>query len=296
MELKVRQLEVFRAVMETGSVTAAAARLHCTQPAVSVALSKFEKSAGLTLFDRDRGRFVPTPEGEALYVEVERGLLGLGRIASKANELRAGRVGHLSVGTDGAITLVADVVARFQQQQHDVTIDLYLRPSKEIVNWIANHQLDVGIIEGTASWPGVAFEPFVQTCVCLLPENHPLAEKSTISVRDLGGQPLIGIADHHPVDVLLAEQFTAYGVRPTKRINAEYFEMSKQLVRHGAGIGVVGVGSHEGDLADGIVARPFDEPITYDMSIVTPARPGPAAVTRLFIDELRAALESIRVD
>ncbi len=296
MELKVRQLEVFRAVVETGSVTAAAVRLHCTQPAVSIALAKFEKASGLTLFDRVRGRFVPTPEGEALYAEVERGLVSLGRIASKANELRHGRVGHLSIGTDGAITLAAKVVAAFQQSHGDVTIDLYLRPSKEIVTWISNRQLDIGIVEGVVQWPGVAFEPFSQPCVCLVPGDHPLSSMSVISPSDLAGVPLIGIGEHHLVDIQLAEMLAREGVKPTKRINAEYFETCKQLVRHGAGVAVVGVASHEAGLGDGIVALPFDPVLSYDMSIVTPARPGPSAVARLFVDDLRAELESIRID
>jgi DNA-binding transcriptional LysR family regulator len=81
-----------------------------------------------------------------------------------------------------------------------------------------------------------------------------------------------------------------------KRINAEYFETCKQLVRNGAGVAVVGVASHENGLGDGIVALPIDPVLSYDMSIVTPARPGPSAVARLFVDDLRTELESFRID
>lgn len=290
-----RQLEVFRAVMETGSVTAAAQRLNCTQPAASVALAKFEKASGLNLFDRVRGRFVPTAEGEALYVEVERGLIGIGRIASKAAELRQGRVGHLTVAADGAITLLAKVVAEFQRRHADVTLDLYLRPSKEIVMWAGNRQLDVGIVEGIVNWPGVAFEPFAQPCVVLMSEEHPLAARTVIGPADLAGEALIGVAEHHSLDLQLAAALEAHGgIRPSKRINAEYFELCKQLVRQGAGIALVALTSHEEDL--GVIARPFEPTIDYQMAIVTPSRPGPSAIARLFVDALREELEHVRID
>jgi DNA-binding transcriptional LysR family regulator len=59
MRLNLRQLEVFEAVMETGSISGAAARLHCTQAAVSIALSKFGEGTGLAFFDRSRGGALP---------------------------------------------------------------------------------------------------------------------------------------------------------------------------------------------------------------------------------------------
>ena len=288
MDIKVRQLEVFRAVMETGSVTAAAARLHCTQPAASVALSKFEQASGLALFDRVRGRFIPTAEGEALYLEVERGLHGIARISNKIDELRLGRVGSLTIATDGAITLLAQVVASFQERHADVTLDLFHRPSKDIVNWTSGRQLDVGLVDGITNWPGVAFEPFVQRCVCLVPADHPLSSADVVTPPDLGGQTLIGLGAHHSID--------AAGVRPGARLNAEYFETCKQLVRRGVGLTIVGLGSHEPGLSDGIVALPFEPEVQYEMSIVTPSRPGPSALARLFVDDLRATLEPVRID
>ena len=296
MELKVRQLEVFKAVMETGSVTAAASRLHCTQPAVSVALRKFEEASGLALFDRARGRFAPTPEGEALYAEVDRGLSGLNRITGKARELREGHIGHLSVAGDGASRLLSQVVAEFTRKQGDVTVEMYLRSSKEIVAWAGTQQLDVGIVEMPVHGPGVAYEPFVQACVCIMPADHELAGRSVISPADLDGRPIIGISDHHPVDVQLGEAMSAAGYRRISSVSGAYFETCRHLVRSGAGLALVDSISGDDTLGDGIVARPFEPVVSYEMAIVTPARPGPAPLTRLFIDDLRNALEHHRLD
>ncbi len=296
MELKIRQLEVFKAVMETGSVTAAAARLDCTQPAVSVALSKFEQASGLVLFDRARGRFAPTPEGEALYSEVERGLSSLSRITGKARELREGRVGHLSVAADGATRLLSQVVADFQLREGDVTVEMYLRNSKEIVTWAGSQQLDIGIVEMPVHWPGVAYEPFVQACMCIMPADHELTARSVITPDDLAGTPIIGISDHHPIDVQLDDAMSASGHRRISNVNGAYFETCRHLVRSGAGLALVDAMSADESVDDGVVARPFEPAISHEMAIVTPARPGPTPLARLFIDDLRNALERYRLD
>lgn len=296
MELKVRQLEVFKAVMETGSVTAAAARLHCTQPAVSVALAKFEGATGLSLFDRSRGRFAPTPEADALYAEVDRGLLGLGRITTKVRELGEGRVGHLSIAADGETNFLPAVVAEFHREHGDVSIDLYQRTSKDIVAWVGSQQLDVGIVEMPVHWPGVAYEPFTQACVCIMPAGHVLAERSVVTPADLDGEAVIGIAAQHPIDLALAEACAAAGKPLTTRLSGAYFATCRELVRCGAGIAIVDAINGDDRLGGDVVARPFEPMIAYEMAIVTPARPGPSPVARLFVDALRSALESFRTD
>jgi DNA-binding transcriptional LysR family regulator len=296
MDLKIRQLEVFKAVMETGSVTAAAARLNCTQPAVSVALAKFEKSSGLTLFDRARGRFAPTPEGEALYAEVDRGLTGLGRISGKVRELREGRIGHLAVAADGASLLLSQVVAEFQREHGDVTVEMFLPSSKEIVTSVGSQQLDVGIVEMPVHWPGVAYDPFVQACVCIMPEDHELVSRSVITPADLEGVPVVGIAEHHPIDVRLAEVFAGSGHRLTSRVSGAYFDTCRHLVRAGAGVAIVGAISGLNRLGDGVVGRPFEPLISYEMAIVTPARTGRTSLIRSFTDQLRTAIEPYRLD
>lgn len=75
--MNLRQCEVFRAVMEAGTVTEAAHRLRISQPAVSKMLAQLERDLGLRVFLRQRRRLVPTPEGRALHQEVQRAFVGL---------------------------------------------------------------------------------------------------------------------------------------------------------------------------------------------------------------------------
>ncbi len=298
MHLKLRQLEVFKAVMETGSISAAAARLHCTQPAVSIGLAKFEDEAGLSLFDRSKGRFVPTPEAEALYEEVCRGLLGIGRIASVARELREGGVGHLRIAADGApsINFLPAVIAAFVRSHGEVSVDLHTRSSKEVVTLVGGRQVDVGIVEMPVHWPGVAYEPFSQACVCIMPADHPLARRSVVTPQDLDATPLISILENHPVNAQLEEAFAAAGCRLATRISGYYFATCRNLVSQGAGLAIVDAINGDDALGGGIVSRRFEPTIRYDMALVYPARPGPSPLVQSFIETLRDALSRYRID
>ena len=87
--MNLRQMEVFRAVMVTGTVAGAAEALHVSQPTVSKALSLGERRTGLRLFDRVKGRLIATPEGKRLYEEVDRLWAGVEKV--RALVCRAGR-------------------------------------------------------------------------------------------------------------------------------------------------------------------------------------------------------------
>ena len=70
--MNLRQIEAFKAVMENGTVVRAAEVMHISQPAVTKLIRAFEWAAGFRVFDRVRGRLIPTAEGLSLYREVER--------------------------------------------------------------------------------------------------------------------------------------------------------------------------------------------------------------------------------
>src|SRR5256885_16923168 len=87
--LSSREIEAFRAVMQTGTTTAAARLLHTTQPSVSRLLAQMQAAAGLKLFDMHKGRLRPTAEAVELFATVQQHFLGRERIRSE--ERRVGK-------------------------------------------------------------------------------------------------------------------------------------------------------------------------------------------------------------
>ncbi len=292
MHLKLRQLQAFRAIMDTGTVSAAAARLNRTQPAVSVALSNLEQEVGFALFDRSKGRLMPTMQAEMLYEEIEQGLLGLERIKSRALEISQGVAGRIRIAADGApsINFLPRVIADFVAAREGVNIELQTRSSKRIIARVGSHQFDIGIVEMPVHWPGVAVEPFSQACVCIMPETHALAGKRVITPADLDNEPLVYISESHPVSMQLEEAFANSGSRMNTRIRGYYFATCRNLVRHGAGVAIVDAMNGDEALGGGIVARRFEPTIRYDMALIYPSQRELSPVAQAFIDAIRTAL------
>src|ERR1700690_542760 len=92
-----RQVEAFRAMMLTGSVTEAARLMAVTQPAASRLLRDFQSLLKMELFERRGTGLVPTAAATALYTEVERSFVGLERITVAAEEIRGRRIGSVRI-------------------------------------------------------------------------------------------------------------------------------------------------------------------------------------------------------
>jgi len=97
MRFKLRQMEVFRAVMLTGSINAAAKMLYVSQPAVSKLVAHTETTLGLRLFERAKGRLIPTAEAQALFREVEQVYQSALRVDEFARALALGPASLLRV-------------------------------------------------------------------------------------------------------------------------------------------------------------------------------------------------------
>src|ERR1700682_6310484 len=99
-----RQVEAFRAMMMTGSVTDAAKLMAVTQPAVSRLLRDFQALLKTELFERRGSGLVPTASATAPYMEVERAFVGLERITPAAEEIRGRRTGTLRIAALPALS------------------------------------------------------------------------------------------------------------------------------------------------------------------------------------------------
>ena len=86
--MKFKQIETFRVVMLTRSMTLAAKELHTTQPNISRFIAQLEAETGLHLFERKAGRLTPTAEGEAFYQEVQRSFLGMDALEDSVRLIR----------------------------------------------------------------------------------------------------------------------------------------------------------------------------------------------------------------
>ncbi len=292
MRLKLRQLEVFAALMEAGSVSRAAVRLNLTQPAVSVALSSLEEELGFRLFHRSKGYFEPTGEALLLHAEAEQSLMAMERVETRAQDIRAGVVGGISIASNGAaaINLLPWVIAEFQKTHPGVQIDLKVRSSRQIAAWVWGRQIDIGLIDAPVPVPGLEAEVLKLPCVCILPEADPLARRSVIGPKDLANRSVIAITGDHAIDRQIDQLLSNAGLTASRHISCSYFAIARNLVRAGAGIALVDSINGMADLDDGVCWRPFKPAITFELALICASHLPLQQSALAFVTLLRAHL------
>lgn len=292
MHVTLRHIEVFHTLMESGSIARTAELLSLTRPAVSIALSNFEKQLGFRLFHRAKGFFAPTAEAQLLHREAEQSLLSLDRVRSRAREIFSGAVGAVTIASNGAsaINLLPWVIAEFQQDHPDVRIDLMVRSSRKIASWVAGHQVDIGLIDAPVPIPGLNAEIIRTACVCILPANDPLARHAVLTPETLAGRSVIAITGDHSIDRQLDRLCAERGVAIERRISSSFFAIARNLVRAGAGLAIVDAVNGKADLGDGVIWRPVEPEIFFELALILPSDPPPARAAQAFLDTLRTRL------
>ncbi len=199
--MNLRQIEAFRAVIDTGTVSRAAERLSISQPAVTKLLQHLERTIGFALFDRARGRLSPTAEGMMLYDEVERVFRGLDDLARFTDEIRTLQHGALRIGAMPALSIgfIQDLVARFVETRPAVRVSIQTRTSPKLVEWLVSGHLDVGFTSHPPDHPEVTSEPLCSAeLVCILPRKHRLTSKRVVHAADFAGEQFISFGPDSP--------------------------------------------------------------------------------------------------
>ena len=285
--LNPRQLEAFRAVMQTGSITAGAAHLRVTQPAVTRLIRDLEKSLGFTLFERRHGRVTPTPAAAALAREVDRCFVGLDRIGKAANDIRQGRAGSLRIAAIPALAmaLIPKSVARFLGGHPQIRIDLIDGSSVEVAEWVASGSFDLGFATVAASHPRVVLHRLSPVrAVAVMAPAHPLAERATIAPADLAGEALVALTQSTRLRRQLDGALERARVEVQPRIQTPLSAVACALAAAGAGVAVVEPFTADLLKGLGMVVKPLREEVRVEYAMLTPAGRTPSAPAAEFME------------
>jgi len=191
-----KQVEAFRAVMMTRSMTTAAGLLHTSQPNVSRWIALLEKTLGFALFQRLGTRLIPTPEAEAFYADVERAFIGLESLNDSANSIRLRGKGLLRVGAVGMITqcVMPDAMRIFREKVSDIPVVVNTGGSDVVAKWVATGYCDIGFCSIHTDLPSLQYER-INTAygVGVVPKKHRLARKKVLKPSDFDGEDFISL-------------------------------------------------------------------------------------------------------
>ncbi|TLQ44222.1 LysR family transcriptional regulator [Streptomyces marianii] len=196
--IEARHLRVLRAVAATGSFSAAARELGCTQPAVSQQMKALEASAGTPLLVRTGREMRLTQAGEALVRHAAGILAGLTaaeeEVAAIAG-LRAGRVRLVSFSS-GSSTLVPAALAALRAAHPGTRVSLVEAEPPRSEEMLREGDCDVALAfrygAGGTEWADLVVRPLLSDrLVGLVPEGHRLADAGSVSIADLADEPWI---------------------------------------------------------------------------------------------------------
>lgn len=284
-----RELEVLRTLIAYGKTTAAARKLNISQPAVSRAIHQLEQRTGLELFRRETGRLVPTAEALALYQQCEPIFLTFERLE---------RVGWRPEEAHSVLRIVAPptltqwflhpLLGRFLRSEPDTRIHIESRSGIDVVNMVANGDMDLGLADQDQDHVGVRLQSFRTSEACaVIPADWPLAEREEISPIDLHEIPLVALARRFQTRTRLDRLLLDAGAAPRIMIEASTSATAYEFAREGIGIAIINPFPVSFRRDHDVVLRPFRPAIAYTTSFVLPSMSPPTAVTQRFIDFVR---------
>lgn len=240
MKYSLRQLEIFVAISRTESVSRAAEELAMSQSATSTALGELERQFSLQLFDRVGKSLRINETGQQL---LPRAVELLDR-AKEIEGMLSGHAGfgHLKIGATLTVGnyLTTLLVARFLQEHPESRVQLQVHNTRTIVQQIANHELDLGLIEGDCHHPDIEVETWIaDELVVFSAPDHPLAKQRKISMDQLLSEPWILREKGSGTRETFDRAFHNHHAQLNIRLELEHTEAIKRTVESGLGIGCI---------------------------------------------------------
>lgn len=240
MKYSLRQLEIFVAISRTESVSRAAEELSLSQSATSTALGEFERQFSLQLFDRVGKSLRINETGQQL---LPRAVELLDR-AKEIEDLLGGHAGfgHMKIGATLTVGnyLATILVARFLQEHPESRIQLQVHNTRTIVQQIANHELDIGLIEGDCDHPDIAVQTWIaDELVVFSAPDHPLARQKKVTMEQLLREPWILREKGSGTRETFDRAFHNHHAELNIRLELEHTEAIKRAVESGLGISCI---------------------------------------------------------
>ncbi|WP_351227368.1 LysR family transcriptional regulator [Streptomyces sp. NPDC002133] len=292
--LDVRRMQVLRAVVSSGSVTAAATRLGYTPSAVSQQVAALEKEAGMALLERVGRGVRPTTAGLLLTEHAAAISRQVAEAETALADLREGRTGRLSVryfATAGA-PLVAPALARLRRDHPGVQVDLKLIDPDDPLPEVKECRADVALVVRAhdRSVDGVRLEHLLDDPYrAVLPKGHPLAAKRVLDLADLADEPWVGSEWPGPCLDAVLDACSAAGFGPGFVVESEDHATAQGFVAAGLGISLIpliGLRNPHPGVVVRKVRRP--EPVRVIHAAVRDSAPAEPAL-RVLLDALRDA-------
>lgn len=296
-ELTLRQVEVIRAVMMTGTIAGAADYLNVSAPGISRLVKHAEESLGIRLFERKAGLFVPASEAEMVFNQIHEVYEKMSGLTDALAALKRGRAAELAFASAPSIAqfLAAQAIRHVRRRFPELYIDLNVLKIEETVDYLLLERGEFIAMSSRFPHPSLEIRPLgVGELVAIVPEDHPLAATAgPVSIRRLAEEQLIGVDASDPYGVITSEPFARVGVERRLSIRARFAQTVVSLVRHGLGVAVIDEFSVAGVYMPGLVRLPLEERTEISVFIAQKAGRSLSSFAEYTIARLRDELAQV---
>jgi LysR family transcriptional regulator for metE and metH len=289
--LELRHLHLVRAIAESGTVTAAAARLHLTQSALSHQLRDAEGRLGARLFERAGRRMLPTPAGDRLLRAARAVLQDLDRAEREIRDAASGSLGPLRLTTQ-CHTVYHWLPARlkiFGRSYPGVEVQIVAGATDQPVLWLLDGRIDLAIVHRMGRDPRLAGRAlWTDELVVVMHPRHALARRSRIGAADFAAEHLFVYSLPLESNLVFREVLIPAGIAPRRVSHVQLTEALIELVKADLGIAVLPRWSAAPQLERGeLAARPLiARGRLRRWSAVWRRRPDPPAYLSAFVEIL----------
>lgn len=259
MALNFHQLHIFHTVAEKGSFSAAAAAMHMTQPAVTMQVQALEEHFGTKLLNRSTKKIELTESGRMLLPFARRSIELMQETDTEMARFTHKLEGRLRFGASNTIGeyVLPPLLVPFGRQHPDIAISLKVMNTTQILDEIARHTLNFGLVEAPVVHPDIISESVMQDELRLIvPAGHALAERASITLEEASAYPFVLREEGSGTRQVMEEEWKAKGMDP--RSLQMVMELGstgavKSAVEAGLGVTMLSPSSVKHELALGLL-------------------------------------------
>lgn len=266
-ELQHKHIEIFRAVIRSGSVTGASRLLGITQPGVSKLLNQTEVLCGFSLFERLHGRLVPTQRALNLFEETERLFVGMEEITRLLDRLRAEEPRRAVVATVPVLAqeLLPQVALNWLKEEGRSRLAVTTREAGGVLAMVTSRHAEIGLTCSPPRVPGIR-SFLIARCraMCAIPAGHSLLERDTVRPADLHGQAFVALSRHEGQQTMIDHVLESEGTRPREVVECPLIIGAAAMAHAGVGLTFADAFSARPFLDRGLALRNFEPAIVFE--------------------------------
>ncbi|WP_162918453.1 LysR family transcriptional regulator [Taklimakanibacter deserti] len=265
--MRLRHIEVFHAIKQAGSISKAAALLGVSQPAASKVLQHAESSLGFKLFERVKGRLLPTAEAELLYVEVAKLNLGLEQLRKLSANLRRFPQGRLHVGClpSLGLSIMPKTIHDFRKAYPSVVCEVETNHIEALLAALRSRQLDLAISIFPDEHPDIRTQVVGEMDLVYLGPR----DGGDVDLAEIEDRELVGLSRGDGVGGLIAKERERLGRSYNPGIEVQTYYLACAFAAAGCGATIVDRLTARSMLRPGLYLRSLRQRLTVEIAVLT---------------------------